>query len=168
MAMTDRDELQRLARQVEQDRTRLEEIQIQMDRVGVILTEHHDAQNVLDKFNTNQTSGHIPVGAGILVPFTSKEKVLVDLGSDLYGERTPPQAKQIIKKRQNDLTELMEALHSEGQNLKDRIEKTAEAFTEMAQSNQTSEKNIPEPALETSPPQKKRRRTFGDELTLDD
>jgi len=165
--MTDRDELQRLARQVEQDRARLEEIQIQIDRVGAILTEHHDTQQVLDRLISDQTTGHVPVGAGILIPFTSKEKVLVDLGSDLYGERTPSQAKQIIEERQNDLTELMETLHLEGKNLRDRIERTAETFTEMAQTPEksTAEEPTPEP---TTQPQKKRRRPFGDELTLDD
>jgi len=166
--MTDRDELQQLARQVDRDRSRLEEIQHQIERVNSIQSEHIGTQDVLEALENPNASGHVPVGAGILIPFSTEDRVLVDLGSGLYGERAPNQAKEIISQRQGELIELLEKLQTEGQLLSDRIEKTTETFTQLAQVEEPTEPPTPETQKDTQPTTKKRRKGFGSELTLDD
>lgn len=60
--MVDAVELQRMARLVDMNRQRLEEIQAQIERIEAVQLEHDDARQALLALSSG-ASGHIPLGA---------------------------------------------------------------------------------------------------------
>ena len=92
--MVDSNELQRMARLVDMNRQRLEEIQSQIDRIEEVQLEHDETRHAL-KALTNCTRGHNPQGAGVMVPIPKNATTVVDLGSGIYGERSPDDAEEL-------------------------------------------------------------------------
>ena len=86
--MVDSVELQQMARLVDMNRQRLEEIQNQLEKVEVVILEHDDAHKALTTLE-NGKSGHIPIGAGVMVETKEKSTTLVDFGSGVFGQATP-------------------------------------------------------------------------------
>ena len=166
--MVDSSELQRMARLVDMNRQRLEEINQQIERIEVVQLEHDDTKRALSALS-NGKSGHIALGAGVMVPIPNNPTTIVDLGSGVFGERSPDNAKELVSKRLEDLTDLKNQFESEAAMLTQRIEQLATTFEnaakEMTESNQESEKETPNPEEKTS---RRKRRGFGGELTLDD
>ena len=167
-SMVDSNELQRMARLVDMNRQRLEEIQSQIDRIEAVQLEHDDTRQAL-KALSNGSSGHIPLGAGVMVPIPKNATTIVDLGSGIFGERAPDDAEILVTKRLNDLSELKSQFEADAALLTQRIEdlaatfeKAAKEMTEQKTPEQEEPANIPE-----SVP-RRRRRGIGSELTLDD
>lgn len=172
--MVDSTELQQMARLVDMNRQRLEEIQLQIDRVEAVQLEHDDTRQALNALS-NGSSGHIPLGAGVMVPIPKNATTIVDLGSGVFGERAPNDAAELVTKRLNDLSELKSQFESEATMLSQRIEELATTFEQAAKEMSQSKEEIPQqvppqtttqPAPEPSP--KRRRRGMSGELTLDD
>ena len=166
--MVDSNELQRLARLVEMNRQRLEEINQQIERIEVVQLEHDDTKRALSALS-NGKSGHIALGAGVMVPIPNNATTIVDLGSGVFGERTPDSAKELVAKRLEDLTELKSQFEADAAMLTQRIEELATTFEttakEMTESNEEADKTIQKPEEK---PFRRKKRGFGGELTLDD
>jgi prefoldin alpha subunit len=166
--MVDSNELQRMARLVDMNKQRLEEIQSQIERIEVVQLEHDDTRQAL-KALSDGSSGHIPLGAGVMVPISKNATTVVDLGSGIFGERSPGDAEVLVTKRLYDLSELKSQFEADAAVLTQRIEELATTFEraakEMTEQN-TSEPEIPLGTPEPTP--RRRRRGMGGELTLDD
>ena len=166
--MVDSNELQRLARLVDMNKQRLDEINQQIERIEVVQLEHDDTRRALSALSGGK-SGHIPLGAGVMVPIPNNATTIVDLGSGVFGERSPDSAKELVSKRLEDLTELKSQFEADAAMLTQRIEELATNFEKAAQamteSNQETEVEPPKSEEKTS---RRKRRGFGGELTLDD
>ena len=171
-AMVDSSELQRMARLVDINRQRLEEINQQIERIEAVQLEHDDTKRALHALSEG-SNGHIPLGAGVMVPIPKESTTIVDLGSGIFGERTPENAAELVGKRLNDLTELKSQFEADAAMLTQRIEELATTFERAAKEMTESAE---EPKLETEKVEEKaeekttrrRRKGFGSELTLDD
>ena len=169
--MVDSSELQRMARLVDINRQRLEEINQQIERIEAVQLEHDDTKRALNALSEG-SNGHIPLGAGVMVPIPKDSTTIVDLGSGIFGERTPENAAELVSKRLNDLTELKSQFEADAAMLTQRIEELATTFERAAKEMTESQ----EQSLETEKieekvdekPNRRRRKGFGSELTLDD
>ena len=166
--MVDSSELQRMARLVDMNRQRLEEINQQIERIEAVQLEHDDTRRAL-KSLSDGLNGHIPLGAGVMVPIPKSSTAIVDLGSGVFGERSPENAEQLVSKRLEDLTELKSQFEAEAAMLTHRIEELATAFETAAQ-QMTQSQEAEETPVEKSEEKatRRRRRGVGGELTLDD
>ena len=168
--MVDSNELQRMARLVDMNRQRLEEIQLQIERIEAVQLEHDDTRRALVALSSG-TSGNIPLGAGVMVPIPKDATTIVDLGSGVFGERSPGDAEELVGKRLEDLTELKSQFETEAATLTKRIEELASTFERAAKEMTERSQNL-EPVEEkedtTQTPQRRRRRGIGSKLTLDD
>ena len=166
--MVDSNELQRMARLVDINRQRLEEINQQIERIEVVQLEHDDTKRALSALSGGK-SGHIALGAGVMVPIPNNATTIVDLGSGVFGERSPDSAKELVSKRLEDLTELKSQFEAEAAILTQRIEELATTFEkaakEMTESNQETEA---EPVKTEEKSSRRKKRGFGGKLTLDD
>ena len=104
-----------------------------------------------------------------MVPIPKGATTIVDLGSGVFGERTPENAEELVSNRLDDLTKLKSQFEAEATILTQRIEELATAFEKAAQSmTQQKEEpiNLEEKTEEKS--NRRRRKGIGGELTLDD
>lgn len=170
--MTDSSELQRMARLVDINRQHLEEINQQIESIEAVQLEHADAKRALEEL-AKGSSGHIPLGAGVMIPIPKEITTIVDLGTGIFGERKPEEAAKLVQKRLDDLTNLKSQFEADAAMITQRIEQLANSFEkaakEMAEKPKTPEtldNNEKEAADEK--PTKRRRKGFGGELTLDD
>ena len=166
--MVDSSELQRMAQLVDINRQRLEEINQQIERIEAVQLEHDDTRRALKSLSEGST-GHIPLGAGVMVPLPKNSTTIVDLGSGVFGERTPENAEGLVSKRLDDLTELKSQFEAEAAMLTQRIEELATAF-ESAAKQMTQQQEVAETPVEKpeEKPSRRRRKGVGGELTLDD
>ena len=174
--MVDSSELQRMARLVDMNRQRLEDIQLQIERIEAVQLEHNDTKQALLALSKGK-GGHIPLGAGVMVPIPSDSTTIVDLGSGIFGERTPESAEKLVSKRLEDLVELKSQFEADAATLTTRIEELASTFDRAAKEISNTHKEadqaeqseiIPEKENNPTPPPKRRRRGMGGKLTLDD
>ena len=171
--MVDSSELQRMARLVDMNRQRLEEIQAQIERIEAVQLEHRDTKQALAALAKGK-GGHIPLGAGVMVPIPSDSTTIVDLGSGIFGERSPESANELVSKRLEDLVELKTQFEADATTLTKRIEELASTFDRAAKEISSASKEIEEPEISSDkeenpkPPSKRRRRGMGGKLTLDD
>ena len=166
--MVDSSELQRMAQLVDINRQRLEEINQQIERIEAVQLEHDDTRRALKSLSEGST-GHIPLGAGVMVPLPKNSTTIVDLGSGVFGERSPENAEELVSKRLDDLTELKSQFEAEAAMLTQRIEELATAF-ESAAKQMTQQQEVAETPVEKpeEKPSRRRRKGVGGELTLDD
>lgn len=166
--MTDSSELQQMARLVDLNRQRLEEINQQIERIEAIQLEHDDTRRAL-KSLSDGAKGHIPLGAGVMIPIPKGATTIVDLGSGVFGERTPESAEELVSNRLEDLTQLKSQFEAEATILTQRIEELATAFEKAAKSmTQQNEEPINLEEKDDEKPNRRRRKGLGGELTLDD
>jgi len=170
--MVDSTELQKMARLVDINRQRLEEINQQIERIEAVQLEHDDTRRALQSISEG-SSGHIPLGAGVMLPLPKESTTIVDLGSGIFGERSADNAAKLVSKRLEDLTELKSQFEAESAMLTQRIEELATTF-ERAAKEMTETRPVPVKAEETidekaeGKPMRRRRKGIGGELTLDD
>jgi len=166
--MVDSIELQRLAKLVDMNRSRLDEINQQIERIEAVQLEHDDTRRALKALSDGK-SGHIPLGAGVMIPIPKQVTTIVDLGTGIFGERTVENAEDLVTKRLDDLSELRTQFEAEASLLRKRIEELATNFEEAAK-NYSSNDNESEPTKTKveEKPQRRRRKSMGGELTLDD
>ncbi len=186
-----RAELQRLARTVEVNRQRLEELDRRRQEVLQVVDDHRRTAAVLTSLiegaASGRAAGHVGIGAGVSLPLRSVDtsqdgRTIVDLGSGVYGERTWEGALSITQERQRELEDVAARISSSMDEVEETISANAIAFNELAeQAEQPSEPQpaapdpAPSPAGSTASeddeaPLRARsvRRRFGSELTLDD
>jgi len=104
-----------------------------------------------------------------MVPLPKNSTTIVDLGSGVFGERSPENAEGLVSKRLDDLTELKSQFEAEAAMLTQRIEELATAF-ESAAKQMTQQQEVAETPVEKpeEKPSRRRRKGVGGELTLDD
>lgn len=171
--MQPKDELQRLARLVDMNKKRLDEIEFQLERLQNVVEEHQSALHSIQAISSSN-KGHIPIGAGVMIPLNSESEpsTLVDLGSGVFAEKSHEDTTQLLIKRSNELEDLQSKLLNEREQLthliatnSEEFEKLAQVFSSQQEQNQSVEDES-EKELQKSP--RKPRRRFGSELTLDD
>ena len=170
--MNGSEELQRLASLVEMNKARLEEVGEQSERIYSVISEHESAIISLSAISSGRP-GHIPIGAGIMIPLqsTDEQKTLVDIGSGIIAEKNHDDAIEILQSRIKELNIVLRKMSTESQVLQTEISKLSLDFTEIANRLQNPTSPLPtteEPSDPEEEKPKKQRRRFGNELTLDD
>ena len=162
-------DLQQIARMVDLNRQRLEEVQTQLTRVESVLFEHEETIAALDSLSVG-SKGHIPLGAGVMVPISQDITTIVDLGSGIFGERLPKDAADIVRARMTDLSEIKTQFETEIIAITNRIEELSQSFDNLsAELTKSANTETSEETKEEQPKSKpRRRRRIGEELTLDD
>ena len=185
--MVEREQLQRLAQEVETLRKRLEEINLRIEQVDTVLAEHGITESVLktllDDNGQRSISTHLPIGSGVSLPYRhpggGEGSALVDLGSGVFGERPWSEALDITAQRQGDIQHLRDELKTQSELTEQSLGEAAQAFNALAEQvkNQrpappatpptpaSNEADEPPSAPSTRP---RKRSMFGSELTLDD
>jgi len=167
--MVDSTELQQMARLVDMNRQRLEDIQTQLEKIEIIILEHDDSYKALSALGEGK-KGHVPFGAGVMVSTPPASTVLVDLGSGVFGERNHLDAAKMVAHRLEDIIELRTQFEEEAKELTQRIEELAKHFEEAAEEYKTEKvqsETTPKPIAEKQNISR-RKRGFSNELTLDD
>jgi len=189
--MVEKEELQRLAREVEALRQQLDEIQNRVQQIDGILEEHDVTDGILGAYlSTTSTSvSHVPIGSGVCLKIEidpdALPTTLVDIGSGIYGEKNLDDARTITQKRKADIKELRDELHGQGEQIEQKLGQVASVFNANAeqfkleqgqpstQSKAPSASTAPTAEVEvaeetTTTSRKKRNSMIRGELTLDD
>lgn len=189
--MNERETLQRLAKEVEGLRGRLNQIAGQLEQVDAVLAEHNVTEAVLKSLlqrPSTSSTAHISIGSGVSLPYSPNAEegtALVDLGSNVFGERPWSDALSITERRRVDIQALRDELAAQSEQTERQLAAGAQAFNRLAsslESNAATPAPPPAPLAEpsqvlveeaptpASPPagRPRRRGMFGGELTLDD
>lgn len=190
--MNERETLQRLAKEVEGLRGRLNQIAGQLEQVDAVLAEHNVTEAVLKSLlqrPSSNATAHLSIGSGVSLPYSPEAEegtALVDLGSNVFGERPWSDALSITEGRRVDIQALRDELAAQSEHTERQLAAGAQAFNRLAAS---LESHAPPPAAASSAPvdapqepmedatppptptptgRSRRRGMFGGELTLDD
>lgn len=189
--MNERETLQRLAKEVEGLRGRLNQIAGQLEQVDAVLAEHNVTEAVLKSLlqrPSSSSTAHVSIGSGVSLPYSPDAEegtALVDLGSNVFGERPWSDALSITERRRVDIQDLRDELAAQSEQTERQLAAGAQAFNRLAsslESNAATSASTPAPLAEppqvpveeapppASPPagRPRRRGMFGGELTLDD
>ena len=189
--MNERETLQRLAKEVEGLRGRLNQIAGQLEQVDAVLAEHNVTEAVLKSLlqrPSTSSTAHVSIGSGVSLPYSPNAEegtALVDLGSNVFGERPWSDALSITERRRVDIQALRDELAAQSEQTERQLAAGAQAFNRLASSLESNAATpAPPPASLTEPSQvpveeaptpaspqtgrPRRRGMFGGELTLDD
>ena len=189
--MNERETLQRLAKEVEGLRGRLNKIAGQLEQVDAVLAEHNVTEAVLKSLlqrPSTSSTAHVSIGSGVSLPYSPNAEegtALVDLGSNVFGERPWSDALSITERRRVDIQALRDELAGQSEQTERQLAAGAQAFNRLASSLESNAATpAPPPAPLTEPSQvpmeeaptpasppagrPRRRGMFGGELTLDD
>ena len=164
--MSDKAELQRIARLVEVNRQRLQQVEEQLTQLLTVKQEHEETEQTLLALQ-QQGAKMIPLGSGVHFPSSGTDKVVVDLGSNIFGERSIESAIEIMHSRQQDLTAVIVEINEQKLATEEKIQELVKTFQDSAPQQIIEEAPIIEEE-QTKPQKSRRRRGFGSELTLDD
>jgi prefoldin alpha subunit len=175
MTTVDKAELQKIAQQVEISRERLQAMEQQIKRLEDVKLEQNQALHTLKTIPKNGAKGiMIPLGSGvqILADIPEDANVVVDIGSRVQAEKTREDGINILKKRNEELTGIIDKLKNEFNVLEQYIVSLAHQFTAGVENiekdtTESIEKELPDDNKENIR-FSKRRRKRGTELTLDD
>lgn len=185
--MDDRTQLQRLAQEVEVLRKRLDEINLRIEQVDAVLSEHTITEAVLQALVSHDqergVSTHLPIGSGVCLPYVHKAEqegvALVDLGAGVFGERPWSNAKAITEERRLDIQRLRDELKEQSDLTESSLGEAAQTFNKLAEQMKKppspqpstivpSETKDPPPSPQPTRRSRKRGSMFGGDLTLDD
>ena len=187
--MVDRTQLQRMARDVEALRKRLDEIHLRIEQVDAVLSEHKITAGALKALmaheDPNNASSHVSIGSGVSLHYRHQGSedgiALVDLGAGVFGERHWSDAHAITLERESDIQHLRDELQGQAEQTETNLAQVAQAFNTAAEQLQSltaapaEAKTLPqqtasEPEPEPAKPVRKGRKRgmFGSDLTLDD
>ena len=173
MSNPDREELQRIAQQVEVNRERLQNLESQVVRLEEVRQEQARAIMALEAIpESGASDAMIPLGGGvqIIADIPSEAGAVVDIGSGIQAEKTREEALEILSTRNQELLRLMDSLKSEFDETEKLVIELATQFNDgvaalQDESSETTEATSSE-GSESRP--KRRRRKRGTEFTLDD
>ncbi|MBT6972598.1 MAG: prefoldin subunit alpha [Euryarchaeota archaeon] len=163
--MSDKAELQRIARLVEVNRQRLQQVEEQLTQLLTVKQEHEETEQTLLALQQKGTK-MIPLNSGVHLPSSGTDKVVVDLGSNIFGERSIESAIEIMHSRQQDLEAVIIEINEQKIATEERIQELVKTFQETTP-QQIPEEEPPAELEQVKPQNTRRRRGFG-ELTLDD
>ena len=164
--MSDRAELQRIARLIEMNRQRLGQVEQQLSQLESVSKEQSETEESL-KALISSSDSMIPLGAGVHLPIANQKKVVVDLGSNVFAERTLESAAEIMSRRQDDLQSVINELTEQYISTEQKVKELTSSLEKEVENTTTPEAVEPsEPTKST--PSRRPRRGFGGELTMDD
>ena len=179
--MTGREELQRLASIVENNRKKLEDLENRKQKIVEILDEHDQTISILRQLNESETrAAKINIGCGVSLPYSGKSKdvkAFVDLGSGIFGEQDMDSTLQITQQRKESVLEVDKMLDQQIDQISEIIQTAAMEFNKAAEALKSSVTSVQEATPSTEPKQEEEkpaevkrisRRRRGTELTLDD
>ena len=116
MSNPDREELQRIAQQVEVNRERLQNLESQVVRLEEVRQEQARAIMALEAIpESGASDAMIPLGGGvqIIADIPSEAGAVVDIGSGIQAEKTRGEVLEILSTGNQELLRLMDSLKSE-------------------------------------------------------
>ena len=173
MSNPDREELQRIAQQVEVNRERLQNLESQVVRLEEVRQEQARAIMALEAIpESGASDAMIPLGGGvqIIADIPSEAGAVVDIGSGIQAEKTRQEALEILSTRNQELLRLMDSLKSEFDETEKLVIELATQFNDGVTELQDESPETPEATSsgESESRPKRRRRKRGTEFTLDD
>lgn len=119
--MTNREEMQKLAYEIEYYRQQGEGIQQRLNQVQTLFIEGEACRKALESLNSNETL--MPVGSGFFtkIKIVDSQRVLVDVGGRVMVEKTASEAKKILDERQADLQKALDELNNAMEKLAGRM-----------------------------------------------
>tara|TARA_B100000686_G_scaffold265731_1_gene280276 strand:+ start:740 stop:1261 length:522 start_codon:yes stop_codon:yes gene_type:complete len=173
MMEPDRAELQRLAQLVEVNRERLQALEQQIRNLEAIKVEQEHAIEALDSISEEGAKGAmVPLGAGVqlVADIPSDAGAVIDIGSRVQAEKTRGEATEILRKRNEELTSIMDTLRIEYEELEKHVVELATRFNDTVEGAQQTVEETEQGTQETTdtPVKRRTRRKRGTELTLDD
>ena len=189
--MDERATLQRLAKEVEGLRARHTQIGSQLQQVDAVLSEHSVTEAVLQALVQQASAAsttHVSIGSGVGLPYMagdSEGTALIDLGSNIFGERPWSDALAMTEQRRHDIQALRDELAEQAEQTERQLATGAQTFNRMASALEANASQAPPPSpqppssepstallqeevREPAAPKGRRRGMFGGELTLDD
>ena len=167
----DREELQRIAQLVEVNRERMQAIEQQLGQLESIHIEQIQAIEALRAIpEEGAERAMIPLGSGvqIIADIPSRGGAVVDIGSRVQAERTREEAADILSKRSEELSAIIERMKTEFSELEQTTVSLAQKFNDNVEGMQPEAvAEEPEPTTPTPTPRRSKRKR-GTDLTLDD
>ena len=166
----ERDELQQISQMRELYHQKVAQIEEQITKLDQVIHEHETAHRSLKQLAKGDAKeGLIPIGAGVQIPieYTNIKSTLIDIGSGIHAEKSLEETSKVLEIRIGELKELIEQLVTEHST-------TKQAISELNHKLETTIQSIENPSTlpikkeQAKPKQKKKRRRYGGELTLDD
>ena len=168
------DEARRLARLIEANHTRLQNMKSQVERLNTLFEEQSRAHNTLEsvrKVDGGMTM--VPLGSGVQIPVQVKSDLnpVIDIGSGIQIETDGEKALEMLDQRNRELEGLIQNLLLEIKQADETIIDMEKQLMELNEISKISEepptRSRSEPTT-SQPKAKQRRRKRGTELTLDD
>jgi len=168
------DEARRLARLIEANHTRLQNMKSQVERLNTLFEEQSRAHNTLEsvrKVEGGMTM--VPLGSGVQIPVQVKSDLnpVIDIGSGIQIETDGEKALEMLDQRNRELEGLIQNLLLEIKQADETIIDMEKQLMELNEGSKISEeppaRSRSEPTT-SQPKAKQRRRKRGTELTLDD
>ena len=172
--MVDGGELQQMAQLVELNRLKLERLGEQIQRLNAAVDEHREVLVGLKALSEDGSAKTmVPLGAGVQLVVVRPEDggVVMDIGSGVQAERSITEAITMLEKRSEDIEQLVATLQSEFDETEGQVAELAQTFNQgVAQLQAVANQDESDEEVEdkSSLAKKKRRRSIGGELTLDD
>ena len=175
--MADADELQQLAQLVEVNRGRMSRLSEQITRLEEAAAEHGQVLKALNALESGPDAGTmVPLGAGVqlVVDRTEDSGVVIDIGSGIQTERSLREALPLVESRLEDIETLLgslnEQFNSSEESVKELVDQFNSLLTDLQSEAAEEEAVVPQAEQESgsSEPAKRRRRSIGGDLTLDD
>ena len=136
------EELKNMARLIDLNRQRLEQLQDQVSRLEMVQAEAGDVETSLTKMSQiasekkstssakKQNKVMIPIGSGVHIPTTVEPNTtsVIDIGSGIFAEKNPDEAAAIIRTRITDLGIIITELNNEAETIAAKITEMSTEF----------------------------------------
>jgi len=168
------DEARHLARLIEANHTRLQNMKSQVERLNSLLEEQSRAHNTLESVRKGDGGmTMVPLGSGVQIPVQVEPDLspVIDIGSGIQIETDGEKALEMLDQRNRELEALIQNLLLEIKQADETIIDMEKQLMELNDGSKISEeapaRSESEPTT-SQPKAKQRRRKRGTELTLDD
>ncbi len=168
------EEVRQLPRLIEANRTRLQSMKSQVERLNSLLEEQSRAQNTLESVrNGDGGMTMVPLGSGVQIPVQVEPDLhpVIDIGSGVQIETDAEKALEMLDQRNRELGGLIQNLLLEIKQVDESIIDMEKQLMKLDEESKTTEdpsdRSRSEPTTK-QPKAKQRRRKRGTELTLDD
>ena len=125
------EELKNMARLIDLNRQRLEQLQDQVSRLEMVQTEAVDVETSLTEISritseaisssaeNKQNKVMIPIGSGVYIPTAVEDNTtsVIDIGSGIFAEKSPDEAAAIIRTRITELGIIITELNTEAETI---------------------------------------------------
>jgi prefoldin alpha subunit len=141
------EELKNMARMIDLNRQRLEQLQDQVSRLEIVQVEAGDVETSLlamsrlsnaaesAQSDKKENKVMIPIGSGVHLPTTveANTTAVIDIGSGIFAEKNPDDAAKIIRTRITDLGIIITELNIEAETITEKINAMSAEFNLAAQ-----------------------------------